>query len=164
MSGIAKRTKRLVAELAVLVCLICIWFGTSATFDIDSVKAGVLRQVVKADTDNVDAYRFIASYYMEAGCTEKAVDALRQVVRLEPNDAHARVILGDAYWECGRHEEAMAAYKQAIDLHVDGAQAHYHLAEAYIKMGDEDSALQEYEILKTLDEELANELLGLIRQ
>ena len=31
-------------------------------------------------------------------------------------------------------------------------------------MGDKDLALEEYEVLKTLDEELANELLGLIEE
>ena len=164
MGDIAKRTKRLVAELAILVCLICIWIVRSATIDIDSVKAGVLKQVVKADTDNIDAYRFLAGYYIEADCYEEAVDAQRQVVRLEPNDAHAHVILGDAYWECGRHEDAMAAYRQAVELHVDNAQVHFHLAKAYLKMGDKNSALQEYKILKTLDEKLADELLDHIRK
>jgi hypothetical protein len=31
-------------------------------------------------------------------------------------------------------------------------------------MGNKDLALEEYEILKTLDEELANELLGFIHE
>ena len=42
--------------------------------------------------------------------------------------------------------------------------AHYFLAKAYLKMGNKDLALEEYEILKTLDEELANELLVLLQQ
>jgi hypothetical protein len=44
------------------------------------------------------------------------------------------------------------------------AQAHYRLAKTYLKMGDKDLALEEYEILKTLDKELANELLCLIEE
>ena len=164
MGEITNRTKRLVAELAVFVCVICIWVIKSATFDIDDVKASVLKQAVKADPDNVDSYRFLASYYMDSGSYEEAVEALRQVVRIEPNDTYAHSMLGEAYWNCSRHEEAMAAYKQAIKLQVNNPHVHYQIAQAYLKMGDKDSVLEEYEILKSLDEELANELLGLIRE
>jgi tetratricopeptide (TPR) repeat protein len=72
------------------------------------------------------------------------------------------VLLGNIYVEAGRDEEAMAAYKQAMNLDLDNPQAHYHLVEVYLRMGDRDSALEQYETLRTLDEELANELSGLI--
>ena len=164
MGEISKRTKRLVAELTVLVCITCFWVIKSAIFDIDDVKAGVLKQVVKADSDNADAYRFLAGYYMDSGSYEEAVEALKQVVKIEPYDFYAQTMLGDAYWGCGRHEEAMAAYKQAMNLQTDNPHVHYQIALAYLKMGDKDSALEEYEILKSLDEELANELLVLFRE
>lgn len=164
MSEITKRTKRLVAELAVFVCVFCIWVVKSEAFDIDDVKAGVLKQVVKADPDNVDAYRFLAGYYMDSGSYEEAIKSLRQVVRMDPNDSYAHSMLGDAYWNCGHYEQAMAAYKQAMKLHVNDPHVHYQIAQAYLKMGDKDSALEEYEILKSLDEELANELFGLIHE
>ena len=163
MSEISKRTKRLVAELTVFICIICIWVADSKTFDIDDVKAGVLEQVVKADSDNADAYRFLAGYYMDSGSYRDAVKALRQLVETEPNDAHAHSMLGDACWNCGRYEEAIAAYKQAMKLHVNDPHVHYQIGLAYLEMGDKDSALEEYEILKNMDEELANELLALIR-
>ena len=164
MGEITNRTKRLVAELTVLVCIVCVWIVKSETLNIDDVKAGVLKQVVKADSDNVDAYRFLAGYYMDSGSCEKAVEPLREVVRMDPNDADAHSMLGDAYWNCGRYEEAIAAYKQAMDLHVDDPHVRYQIALAYLKMGDKDSALEEHEILKDMDEELANELLGHINE
>ncbi len=164
MGEITKRTKRLVAELTILVCITCIWVVKSAIFDIDDVKASILKKVVKADSDNADAYRFLAGYYMDSGSYEEAVEALKQVVKIEPDDFYAQTMLGDAYWDCGRYEEAMAAYKQAMNLHTDNPHDHYQIAQAYLKMGDKDSALEEYEILKSLDEELANELLGLIHE
>ena len=138
MADVSQQTKRLVAEVTVLVCLTYIWGVSSPTVGIDSVKAGVLKHVVKADPDNVDAYRFLASYYIESGRYQHAADALRQVVRMEPEDAHAWVMLGDIYSDCGRHEDAMAAYRQATNLHADNAQAHYQLGEAYLQMGEKD--------------------------
>ena len=163
MAEITKRTKRLVAEFTVLACIICVWVVRSS-FDINDVKAGVLKQVVKADSDNADAYRFLAGYYMDSGSYEEAVKALKQVVKIEPNDSYAHSMLGDAYWNCGRYEQAMAAYKQAMKLHIDDPHVRYQIALAYFKMGDKNSALEEHEILKSMDEELANELLGFINK
>ncbi|MHC4540412.1 MAG: tetratricopeptide repeat protein, partial [Planctomycetota bacterium] len=125
---------------------------------------GVLKQVVKADSDNVDAYRFLAGYYIESGRHQEAADALRQVVRIEPTDAHALLMLGDIYSDCGRHEDAMAAYRQAANRHADNAQAHYQLGEAYLQMGEKDLALEQYDILRSLDKQSANELLRLIHE
>ena len=56
----------------------------------------------------------------------------------------------------------IAAYKQAADAEPDRAQAHYNLAEVYLIMGNKTLALEEYETLKTLDEELADALYELI--
>jgi tetratricopeptide (TPR) repeat protein len=164
VSEITNRTKRLVAELTVLICIICVWVVKSETFGVDDVKAGVLKQVVKADSDNVDAYRFLAGYYMDSGSYEKAVEVQRQVVKIDPNDSYAHSMLGDAYWNCGRYEEAIAAYKQAMKLHVEDPHVRYQIALAYLKVGDKSAAMDEYELLKDIDEKLANELQAHVRE
>jgi cytochrome c-type biogenesis protein CcmH/NrfG len=164
MANVSKQTKRLVGEVAVLVCLMYVWGVSSPASRINSVKASVLKQVVKADPDNVDAYRFLAGYYIESGRYQDAADAQRQVVRMEPNDAQAWVMLGDIYSNCGHNEDAMAAYRKATNLYTDNAQAHYQLGEAYLRMGEKDLALEEHRKLKVLDEQLANDLLDLIHR
>ena len=164
MSEITNRTKRLVAELTVLVSIVCFWIVKSGAFDIDDVKAGVLKQVVKADSDNADAYRFLAGYYMDSGSYEEAIEVLRQVVKIDPNDASAHSMLGDAYWGSSRYEDAIVAYKQAMKLHVDDPHVRYQIALAYLKMGDKDSALEEHKILNDMDRKLADELLGFINE
>jgi cytochrome c-type biogenesis protein CcmH/NrfG len=164
MSQISNRAKRLVAELTVLICIVCFWVVKSEIFGVDDVKAGVLEQVVKADSNNVDAYRFLAGYYMDSGSNGKASEALREVIRIDPNDAVAHSMLGDAYWNCGRYEEAIAAYKQAMKLRMDAPHVRYQIALAYLKMGNKDSALEEHKILKEVDEELADELLSHINE
>lgn len=164
MSEITNRTKRLVAELTVLVCIVGVWIVKSQTFDINDVKAGVFEQVVKVDPDNADACRFLAGYYMDSGSYEKAANVLRQVVKIDPNDACAYSMLGDAYWNCNRYEDAITAYKQSKVLNVDDPRVRYQLALAYLEMGDKDSAMDEYKILKSMDKELANELFGVIKE
>jgi tetratricopeptide (TPR) repeat protein len=164
MAEISKRTKRLTGELGVLVCVICFFFAKSTIIDMNDVKAEAFKHLVVAEPDNAEAYRFLAVYYMDLGAYERAVKALREVVRIEPNDGPAYSMLGDAYWNCGHYEKAMLAYRRAMKLQVNNPMTHYQMAKAYLKMGDKDSALEEYEILKGLDEKLANELLTLLRE
>lgn len=164
MADVSKQTKRLIGEVAVIVCLAYVWGVRSPTVCMDSVKAGVLKQVVKVDPDNVDAYHFLTSYYIESGRYQDAADAQKQVVRMEPDDAHAWVMLGDIYSDCSLHEDAIAAYRKATSLHTGNANVHYQFGEAYLQMGDKDLALEEHQKLKILDEQLANDLLDLIHQ
>lgn len=164
MHEITNRTKRIVAEMTVLISIFCVWVVKSATFGIDDVKAGVLKQVVKTNPDNIEAQRFLAGYYMDSGSYEQAIGALRQVIRLDPNDSNAHSMLGDAYWHTCRYEQSMAEYKQAMKLQVDDPYVHFQVAQAYLKMGDKDSALEEYEALKKMDKGLASQLLVLIHK
>ena len=162
MAEVSNQTKRIVGEIAVLICLTYIWGVSSPNVSANSVKAGILKQIVKADTDNVDAYRFLTDYYIKSGRNQEAADVLKQVVRIEPNDTDAWMMLGDIHSDCGRHEDAMAAYRQVANLQADNAPAHYQLGEAYLQMGDKDLALEEHQKLKRLDEQLANDLLDRI--
>ncbi len=163
MAEVSNQTKRIVGEIAVLVCLTYVWGVRSPTVNSASVKAGVLKQVVKADPDNVDVYRFLAEFYIRTGRNQEAADALRQVVRIQPYDVRTWMILGDIQAECGHNEDALAAYRKVAELRLDNPQAHYQLGEAFLKIGEEDLALGEHRKLKKLDEQLANDLLDRIQ-
>jgi len=70
--------------------------------------------------------------------------------------------LGVAYVILGRSNEAVEACKKAIRIRPGYAKAHFALALNYLMLGDSESALREYETLKTLDKDLANQLIHLI--
>ena len=163
MAEASNRTKRLVGEIALLVCVTYVWGVRSPSVSKAGVKARVLKHVVKADRDNVDAYRFLADFHVKAGNHKEAAGALEQVVRLQPDDAASWAMLGDIQSARGRHEDALGAYRQVARLHVFDAQAHYQLGDAYLRIGEIDLALQEYEKLKEVDEHLANDLLDRIQ-
>lgn len=164
MAEISKRTKRLIGELGVLIFVICFFFARSAVIDINDAKAEVYKHLVVAEPDNAEAYRFLAGYYMDLGAYERAINALKEVVRIEPNDVSAYSMLGDAYWSCEQYEKAMLAYKRAMKLQVNNPMTHYQMAKAYLRMGDKNSALEEYELIKGMDENLADELRALIQE
>ena len=158
----SKQTKRIVGEIAVLICVSYIWCVKSQVVSAGRFKAGVLKQVVKAEPDNVEAYRFLADYYIETGRKKKAANALEQVVRIQPYDIHAWMTLGDIQSDLGHHEEALAAYRKVANLYLDNAQAHYQLGRAYLKIDEKDLALEEHKKVKRLDKQLADDLLDQI--
>jgi tetratricopeptide (TPR) repeat protein len=88
------------------------------------------------------------------------MDAYKQAIRIKADYAEAHYNLGNVYIDSGKYQEAIGAFKQAIRIKPDYAEAHYNLGGAYIFMNDKDSAVEVYNILKDLDEELANKLFN----
>ena len=72
--------------------------------------------------------------------------------------------MGSAYGNLGRYEEAVMAFKVAILLKPDLVGAHYNLGLAYLRIGNREGAVKEYNIIKGLHGDTANELLGLINE
>jgi len=123
------------------------------------------KQVARLDPGDANAYSFLAGCYIEGNRYKEAAETLRQLVRIDPNKACLQLaLLGVHYHKSGHYEEAVEVYKQAIEIDPDMPLARYLLAKTYLKMGDKYLALEEYEILKTLDEQSANELHGLLQE
>ena len=67
MSEALKQNKRwfLKVELAVLVCVICIWIVKPFTDDIDSAEAAVLKQLGKIDSNDAHAHNLLGNAYCD---------------------------------------------------------------------------------------------------
>ena len=98
----------------------------------------------------------------KAGKPNEALDYYWQATRLKPDDASARNQLGWAYYKERRYQEATAEFRKAIELKGDFAQAHYNLALAYLQLNNRSEALETAQVLKTLDQGLAQKLQGQI--
>ena len=59
---------------------------------------------------------------------------------------------------------AVTAHKKALRLNPRYAEAHYQLALAYHHLGEPEKALAEYNVLKELDKDLAEQLFAIINQ
>jgi len=119
------------------------------------------KQVARIEPSDTRAYRFLAGCCIEQERYEEAADAIKKIV----DDACVLfALLGHSCCNSGQYEKAVEAYKQAIQINPNNGVTHYLLAETYVKMGDKDLALEQYEILKTIDEELSNGLLSLIEK
>jgi len=123
-----------------------------------------LEIAIKTDIPSLKAWAYfhIGYCYVELGNYTKAIEAYKQAIRIDPDDASTYVNLGVASGQLGLYKDAIEAIKQAIRIEPDDAETLYNLGVTYILIGDRNLALNEYEILKELDINLANELFDLI--
>ncbi len=109
------------------------------------------------------AYKNLGNAYNGLKRYNEAADALKQAAVIEPNNAAAHFNLGLALFNGGRHSEAIEAYKAVVKLRPQLAVAHYNLGLSYVAINDKVSARKQYEILKPLNADMANELQNAIR-
>jgi len=122
------------------------------------------KQAIRIKPDYADAHSNLGVAYYKLGRYQEAIEEFRQAIRVNPDYADAHYNLGNAYGKLGRHQEAIDAFKQAVRIKPDDAEAHRNLGVAYLEMGDKNSALAEYNILKSLNSKLANDLLNQINK
>jgi Flp pilus assembly protein TadD len=61
-----------------------------------------------------------------------------------------------------RHLSAIEVYKKVVEINPKHAEAHFDLGASYDRMSRLTYAFEQYRILKTLDEELADKLYHMI--
>ena len=120
------------------------------------------KQTTRIDPDDADAYYNLGYAYNKLGFDKDAMEEYKQAIRIDPDHANAHIGLGVNYGKLGNYTKAIESFKQAIRIEPDNAKAHSGLGGVYHLIGDRKSALNEYEILKELDINSANELFDLI--
>ena len=106
--------------------------------------------------------RLLGQVYEAKENWSEAVKFYREATVLQPTHATTQYNLGRSLMQTGDLESAIQAFQKAIKLKPDWAAVHYQLALAYLKAGEPDLAREEYTILTTLDQKLADELLARI--
>jgi tetratricopeptide (TPR) repeat protein len=83
---------------------------------------------------------------------------------LKPDWPAAQNNLGFAYGNLGMWKQAIAYHKEAIRLKPDYGGAIYNLGVAYLMSGDKKAATEQYQILRTINPNNANNLYIMIYQ
>jgi tetratricopeptide (TPR) repeat protein len=122
------------------------------------------QHAIKLKPDYAEAYYNLGRLFGNNGRTDEAIDAYKQAIKIKPDLAQAHNNLGRIFANSDRWHEAIEAYKQAVKFKPDLFEAHNNLGYAYLAVGDKNSALAEYNILKSLNPQLADKLLNQINK
>ena len=121
-----------------------------------------LKKITKNEPSNVKAWVLLGDSYVGLEKEKKAIPAYMKALELDPKNEDAYLGLGAAYNMMKSFSSAIAAFKQIISLNPKNAEAHYQLGLTYDRAVMLTQAFEEYNILKTLDEDLAAKLYHVI--
>ena len=144
-------------ELAVILCIVCIWLVKTATIGTASTRATVLTQAkyITPNTDN--AHISLDNVFNKPQNPEQAIQSCKEAIRTNPNDFDAYFNLGGCYSRLGNEKEAMLATKEAVRIRPDYAFAYISLGLNYHNLGQYDQAIETYKQAMRLDPQLAEQ-------
>lgn len=117
----------------------------------------LLRTIV-LDRGCMPAYKHLGFVQFTLGKEEAALKTLKRALEIDPDYVEIYCVLGDAYLDLGEYDKAKEAFEKALDLEPDNAEAHSKSAMYYLARGDMKGLKREYELLKTLDAALAEQI------
>ena len=122
------------------------------------------REAVRLNPKHADTYFQAGNAHDQLNQQEEAAKAFREAARLNPKDADAFYNLGNTYNKLNRPKEAAGAFAQAVRLRPADAEARVRLAVAELKQGNVAAAREQHEALKSIDPNVAQQLLQAIEQ
>ncbi len=117
-----------------------------------------LLKTIVLDRGCMPAYKHLGFVQFTLGKEEAALKTLKKALEIDPDYAEIYCVLGDAYLDLGEYDKAREAFEKALDLEPDNAEAHSKLAMYFLARGDMKGLKREYELLKTLDAALAEQI------
>lgn len=115
---------------------------------------------IKLEANNPDAHYFLGASLFDAGDTKSALTQFQQTVAICPDFVAAHAFMGIIYSQQGNYQEAVTPLKKALEINPKDRASHLFLGTAYIYLNDRPAAVKEYEALKSLDEQIAHNLLA----
>ena len=117
-----------------------------------------LKKAIALNPELSEAYYNLGISYERLGDHKDAIEMLERAIELSPDDANAYYALGYAYYQKRKYKRAVDAFESTVRLKPNNAFAFKKLGSAYLKLGKKDKAREQYQILKQLDAQLADEL------
>ena len=122
-------------------------------------KAGCdLLKTIVLDPGCLQAYKHLGFVQFTLGKEEMALKTLKKGLEIDPEYTGIYCVLGDAYLDLGEVDQAKEAFEKAIQIEPDNPEAHCKMAMYYLARGDMKGLKREYELLKTFDAALAEQI------
>lgn len=122
------------------------------------------KQAAGENSDDATVYFDRGVDYLKSGMYKESIEEFKQAIKIDPDYAKAHKTLAYVYTNFYMYKEAIEVLKVAIERDPEHAMSYYNLGILYNSSNDKDSALEQHEILNSLDFDLSDQLLGLIRK
>ncbi len=117
-----------------------------------------LLKTIAMDRTLLHAWKQLGFVQFMLGKEEAALKTLKKGLEIDPHYAPIYCVMGDIYIDRAQFSEAKEAFEKALELEPDQGEPHSKLAMYYVARGDMKGLKREYEILKTLDASLAEQI------
>jgi tetratricopeptide (TPR) repeat protein len=106
---------------------------------------GMLRQSVKIDADNVDAWEFLGRIFLGKN-DPLALQYFDNALRLDSTNTDLRIYKAMFYKQKGNYPKAFAAYKDIVNREPDNADAFYDMGIMYLELDSMDAAHKHFDL------------------
>lgn len=114
-------------------------------------KTNLLRDIVKGDPKNLDAWIKLGNAYMDSNKFADAVEAYGKALELDPKNVDVRVDMGTCLRNMGRPDRAVEEYRKAIAMSPQHLNARRNLGVVLaFDLGDKAGAIKEFETYLSL--------------
>jgi tetratricopeptide (TPR) repeat protein len=118
------------------------------------------KEILAFKPDHVPTLHMMGKMVRGIGRYDEALDLLHKASALDPDNAQIHFDIGVTYRSKNLPKEELKAYAKALRANPWLAPAHYYLGRLFIDQGKPRLALNQYEILKGIDDTLAQRLFG----
>ena len=123
-----------------------------------------LNKAIELNPEFKEAYYNLGISYERLGKYKDAIKNLKEAIKLSPDDANAYYALGYVYYQKKKNKQAVEAFEHAARLKPDNPFTHSKLGYAYLAWGKVERARGQYQVLKSLNSDLADELYDAINK
>jgi len=123
-----------------------------------------LKEAIALNPEFSEAYYNLGLSYERLGEYKDAIKYLNEALKLSPDDANAYYVLGYVYYQKKKYKQAVKAFEHAARLKPDNPFTYSKLGYTYLAWGKVERAREQYQMLKTLNSELADELYDAINR
>ncbi len=121
------------------------------------------KEQISKNPSSSEAYFNLGLAYGKTGQQDKEIATYEEAVKLNSKRPELHFNLGIAYNEIGNKQQAIGLLREAIRLRPEYLKAHYNICKIYSETGDSENAIKEFEIIKKMDSNIADELAPIIK-
>lgn len=110
-----------------------------------------------------ETFFYLGLAYGKIGQSDKEIIAYEEAIKLNPKKPELYFNVGNVYNSTGNKHKAIEALSEAIKLRPEYLKAHYTICKIYAEIGDNENMMKELNIVKQIDNSVAEDLEAIIR-